>query len=174
MDGLVLDDTGFELVIGGERVGPRRVVGLDDVRLLEKLSARYVLAVDAGSDMAVLVELGRELFSWLDGGQGQLAALLERASAPVVFEVRGPRSPSACGVGGVAGAVGVAGVAGWRVCGRGCVAAVRCGAPAGCGDAGRRRLDGFRLGLAFMAASPRSAAGAGFRGRGGGDPAGGR
>ena len=38
--------------------------------------------------------LGRELYRWLDGDQGQLSALLERAARPLVFEVAGPRSPS--------------------------------------------------------------------------------
>ena len=94
MTGLVVDGTGFEVLVGDERIGPRRVVEPADVELLEVLAARYVRAVQARSDAGVFVELGRELYGWLDGDQGQLSVLLERAGSPLVFEVRGPRSPS--------------------------------------------------------------------------------
>jgi hypothetical protein len=56
-----------------------------------------VRAVQANADAGVFAGLGRELFGWLDGDQGQLAGLLERAARPVVFEVAGPRVPSAAG-----------------------------------------------------------------------------
>jgi hypothetical protein len=95
--GLVVDGTGFEVLAGGERVGPRRSLGPGDVELLTDLAARYVRAVQAGADTGVFAGLGGELSGWLEGDSGQLSGLLERAARPVVFEVRGPRSPSAAG-----------------------------------------------------------------------------
>jgi tetratricopeptide (TPR) repeat protein len=92
--GLAVDDTGFEILDGDERIGPRRVIEPGDAGLLTALAARYARAVEAGSDTGVFAELGRELWAWLDGDQGQLTALLERAARPLVFEVRGPRIPS--------------------------------------------------------------------------------
>ncbi|MEU4447437.1 hypothetical protein AB0K14_29110 [Actinosynnema sp. NPDC050801] len=75
MTGLVVDGSGFELVLGDERIGPRRVLGRADVEFLEELAARYVRAVQAGSG-DVLLGLGRELFGWLDGERGQLRVWL--------------------------------------------------------------------------------------------------
>src|SRR5690349_19254888 len=93
--GLVIDGTGFEVLVGEERVGSRRTTtGPADVEFLTGLSARYVRAVQAGSDPGVFIGLGRELYRWLDGDQGQMSGLLDRAARPVVFEVAGPRTPS--------------------------------------------------------------------------------
>jgi hypothetical protein len=152
--GVVLDDTGFEVVVGEERIGPRRVLEAADAALLGGLAARYVRAVQAGADDGVFVGLGRELWGWLDGDRGQLSGLLERAPMPLIFEVRGPRTPSdrvwavlraplellARPGGGLLAEDELA---------RFCV--VR-----RLGMAGPRPgLDEFRLGLAFMACSPR-------------------
>jgi tetratricopeptide (TPR) repeat protein len=152
--GLVVDGTGFEVLVGDTRIGSRRVLGQADVDLLQGLAARYVQAVQAHSDAGVFVALGRELYGWLDGEQGQLAALLEQAVTPLVFEVQGPRLPSdrawallrapfelmAAPDGGFLAEDALS---------RFCV--VR-----RLGVAGQRpRLDGLRLGLAFMASSPR-------------------
>ena len=92
--GLVIDGAGFEVLAGAERIGSRRTVGPADAALLTGLADRYVRAVQAGANAGVFVALGRELYGWLDGDQGQLSALLERAARPLVFEVQGPRSPS--------------------------------------------------------------------------------
>ena len=154
MTGLMLDGSGFELLVGDERIGSRRTIDAADVEFLAGLAGRYARAVHAGRDDGVLIELGRDLYRWLDGDQGQLGALLERAARPLVFEVAGPRSPAE---------------AGWAVLRapfellarpdggflaedeltRFCVAR-RLG-PA----RDRPVLGGFRLGLAFMASSPR-------------------
>jgi hypothetical protein len=77
--GLVVDDTGFEVLASGQRIGPRRVIGPDDVEMLTRLASQYVRAVQAGADAGVFVELGRELYGWLEGDQGQLTGLLEHA-----------------------------------------------------------------------------------------------
>src|SRR5579864_7700485 len=92
--GLVVDDAGFEVLVGDERIGSRRVIEPTDMELLTGLASRYVRAVQAGSADGVFVELGRELYTWLDRDQGQLTGLLERAARPLMFEIAGPRSPS--------------------------------------------------------------------------------
>ena len=152
--GLVIDAAGFEVLLGEERVGSRRAIGQPDVEFLTGLAARYVRAVQAGSDTGVFVGLGRELYSWLDGEQGQLGGLLERAARPVVFEVAGPRSPSEAAWAVLRApfellAVPDGGLLAEDELARFCVAR-RLG-PA----EDRPGLDGFRLGLAFMASSPR-------------------
>ncbi len=134
-------------------VSSRRLIGPGDVELLAGLAGRYVRAVRAGSDAGVFVELGRELYRWLEGDQGQLSGLLERAARPLVFEVTGPRVPSE-----QAWAVLRApfellatpdGLLAEDELARFCVVR-RLGSPGA-----RLGLDRFRLGLAFMASSPR-------------------
>jgi hypothetical protein len=87
--GLAVSDDGFEVLAGGERVGSRRAVGLSDVELLSGLAARYARAVQARSDLGAFIGLGRELHGWLEGHEGQLSGLLDRAPRPLVFEVAG-------------------------------------------------------------------------------------
>ena len=153
MTGLVVDAAGFEVLVGDERIGSRRLIESADVDFLTGLVGRYVRAVQAHSDAGVFVALGRELYRWLDGGQGQLNELLGRAARPLVFEVRAPRSPSdqawavlrapfellARPGGGLLAEDELA---------RFCV--VRRMGPAG----ERPAPDQFRLGLAFMASAP--------------------
>jgi hypothetical protein len=82
------------VLAAGERIGSRRLVGPSDAEFLTGLAGRYARSVQAGHDNGVFVELGRELFGWLDGDQGQLSVLLDRAPRPVVFEVYGTPVPS--------------------------------------------------------------------------------
>lgn len=92
--GLVVDGTGFEVLAGDRRIGSRRAIADADVTLLTELAQRYVRAVQANSDASVFLEIGRELYRWLDGDQRQLSALLDRAVRPLVFEVQAPRTPN--------------------------------------------------------------------------------
>ncbi|MFC4066309.1 CHAT domain-containing protein, partial [Actinoplanes subglobosus] len=92
--GLVLDGSSFEIVAGPDRIGSRRRVSAQDQALLAGIGTRYVRAVYADATDDVFVTLGRDLWSWLEGDQGQLTALLERSSGLMTFEVRGPRSPN--------------------------------------------------------------------------------
>ncbi|BAJ27690.1 MULTISPECIES: CHAT domain-containing protein [Kitasatospora] len=92
--GLVVEEGGFELVVGGDGLGPRRPLRDGDVDWLTGVANRYVDAVRGGSRREVLLGLGRELYGWLDGDRRWLARLLEEAPSPVLFEVRGPRRPS--------------------------------------------------------------------------------
>ncbi|MEV4513856.1 CHAT domain-containing protein [Dactylosporangium sp. NPDC049525] len=152
--GLVLDASGFEVLAGGDRVGARRRIAASDVALLHALTVRYVQAVRARSDPGVFVGLGRELYRWLDGESGQLAGLLAVATAPLVFEVRAPARPS-----DPAWAVLRAPFELLADPAGGFLAAdvlLRFGVVRRLGVPGARpEPDGFRLGLAFMAASPR-------------------
>ena len=153
--GIVVDESGLVLVAEGERIGPWRLVSGADAGFLADLATRYAQAVRAFSDNEILVELGRELFSWLDGDEGQLSALLKRVPIPAVFEVRGPWQPSKRAwavlqapfelLARPSGAGFLAGDTLARFC------VVRRLDAAGHPSA----LDGFRLGLAFMASSPR-------------------
>ena len=152
--GLVVDDAGLEVLAGDERIGSRRPIAPSDVELLTGLAARYVRAVHAGSDAGLFVELGRELYQWLDGNGGQLRVLLERAARPVVFEVTGPRVPSEAAWAVLRAPFELLAPPGGGLLAedalvRFCVAR-RLGAAEG-----RPPLDQFRLGLAFMASSPR-------------------
>lgn len=93
VSGLVLDGAGFEVLADGVRVGPRRSLSGADADLLRGVAGRYVHAVHVGADDGVFVELGRELFAWVDGDQGQLTRLLAQAKKPLVFDLQAP-SPS--------------------------------------------------------------------------------
>ncbi|HEV3293370.1 MAG TPA: CHAT domain-containing protein, partial [Streptosporangiaceae bacterium] len=152
--GLVVDGTGFEVLAADERIGSRRPIGPTEVELLTGLAGRYVRAVQANADAGVFVGLGRELYRWLEGDRGQLSGLLERAGRPVVFEVTGPRVPSAAGWAVLRAPFELlawpdGGFLAEDALARFCVAR-RLG-PA----AEPPPLDGFRLGLAFMASAPR-------------------
>ncbi|MEV0193552.1 CHAT domain-containing protein [Kitasatospora purpeofusca] len=93
--GLVVEDGGFELVVGGEGLGSRRLLRDGDADWLTGMAGRYVDAVRGGSRREVLLVLGRELYGWLDGERRRLARLLDEAARPLLFEVRASRRPSA-------------------------------------------------------------------------------
>ncbi|WP_239163845.1 tetratricopeptide repeat protein [Actinoplanes lobatus] len=78
-------------------MGSPRPLEASDVELLRDVTGRYVDAIHAQADDAVFVGLGRELFAWLDGDLRQLTLLLDRAATPLMFEIQGPRAPSAAG-----------------------------------------------------------------------------
>ncbi|GGN59672.1 hypothetical protein GCM10010112_15020 [Actinoplanes lobatus] len=151
--GLLLDAAGFEMQVGGEPVGARRKLDTADVELLQGVAGRYVEAIHARADDAVFVGLGRELFAWLDGGGEMLSVRLERATAPLVFEVRAPQSPSAAGwavlrapwevLADQGGFLAADGLRRFEV-------VRRLGTPVAAPP-----LDDLRLGLMFMASAPR-------------------
>ncbi|WP_405628282.1 tetratricopeptide repeat protein [Streptomyces sp. NBC_00016] len=151
--GLVVDANGFELVVEGRRVGPRRVLQTSDVELLDAVAGRYVDAVRNGSRDQALLAVGRELYRWLDGDLGPLTRLLNEASAPLVFEVRAPANPSAAAWALLRAPYELlAAPEGGFLAEAPKLFAVarRLGQPSPA-----PALDGYRLGVAFMASAPR-------------------
>ncbi|WP_405701058.1 hypothetical protein OG209_28245 [Streptomyces sp. NBC_01383] len=97
--------------------------------------------------------MGRELYRWLDGELGELTRLCDEAQGPLVFEVRGPARPSATEwallrapyelLAAPGGGFLAQELSSFAVARR-----LRRPGPA-------PALDGFRLGVAFMASAPR-------------------
>ncbi|WUH93797.1 CHAT domain-containing protein [Streptomyces sp. NBC_00433] len=103
-------------------------------------------------DQALLV-VGRELYRWLDGDLGQLTGLLDEAPAPLVFEVQAPARPSAAAWALLRAPFELlAAPEGGFLAGEPELFAVarRLGRPSPA-----QALDGYRLGVAFMASAPR-------------------
>ncbi|MGW2787291.1 CHAT domain-containing protein, partial [Streptomyces populi] len=151
--GLVVDTNGFELVVDGQRVGPRRVLQTSDVELLTALAGQYVDAVRNGSKGQALLAVGRALYRWLDGDLGQLTRLLDEAPAPLVFEVQAPAKPSAAAWALLRAPYELlaAPADGFLAEAPELFAVVRrLGHPSAA-----EALDGYRLGVAFMASAPR-------------------
>ncbi|MPY34371.1 CHAT domain-containing protein [Streptomyces adustus] len=152
--GLVVDANGFELVVDGRRVGPRRMLQTFDVELLDAVAGQYVDAVRNGSKDQALLAVGRELYRWLDGDLGQLTRLLDEASAPLVFEVRAPTRPSAAAWALLRAPYELLATpaSGFLAAEAPKLFAVarRLGHPSPA-----QALDGYRLGVAFMASAPR-------------------
>jgi hypothetical protein len=151
---LVIDGTSFEILAGDERIGSRRRIEQADAEFLHGLAARYAVAVEARAKAPVFAGIGEDLYRWLDGDQRQLSRLLDQASRPVVFEVRGQRSPTEAGWSLLRAPLELLAVPGSGLLiedalTRFCVAR-RLGTPAA-----SPVLDSFRLGVAFMASSPR-------------------
>jgi len=156
MFGLFAIDDGFELMCGEVAIEPRRRLDASAVGALEGFSRRYYELLPSPHAAAGLLALGRDLYGWLDGEGGQLTTLLQRGDRPLQFEVcAGNRIPSAAEwallrapwelladqQGFLAGDVGL-GFSPVRRLGR---------------QATAPGLDKHRLGLVFMAASPRGA-----------------
>ncbi|MBB4715146.1 tetratricopeptide (TPR) repeat protein [Streptomyces luteogriseus] len=151
--GLVVDVNGFELVVDGERVGPRRLLQTADTELLTAVAGQYVDAVRSGSKNQALLAVGRELYRWLDGDLGQLTRLLDEASAPLVFEVRASAKPSAAAWALLRAPYELLAAPGGGFLAEGpelFAVARRLGQPSPA-----QALDGYRLGVAFMASAPR-------------------
>src|SRR5215831_11468000 len=156
MNGLFVVDGGFELLCRGTTVGRRRHLNAAAMTKLEGFATRYAQLVNSAFGAAGLLVLGRELYDWLNGDGGQFDELMQRAPRPLRFEVcssqliptaaewsllRAPWELLADQQGFLAGDVGL-GFSPVRRLGQGAAA------PA---------LDRHRLGLVFMAASPRGA-----------------
>jgi tetratricopeptide (TPR) repeat protein len=155
MTGISITDGGFDLVCNGERIGRRRHLDETTVAALDEFSARYAALLDREDDTSeALLALGRDLYRFLDGDGRDLAALIDGAKRPVHFEIvtsskrpldaertmlRVPWELLADQTGFLAADVGL-GFSPMRRLGQ------RETPPA---------LDRYRLGLVFMAASPR-------------------
>ncbi|WP_074769913.1 CHAT domain-containing protein [Magnetospirillum fulvum] len=158
---LSVSSSSVALLKDGTAVGADRDLGEADVTLLEGLSARYATVRELGAAQASianvqLLEIGRELYGWLDGRQGWLGDLRRVLLPPFLFEIRAPLVPDR--------AVLAVLRAPWEVLAndRGFLAADsdlgyapfrRLGEPVA--PAKRPQLPAFRLGIAAMASAPR-------------------
>lgn len=154
MNGISVIDDGFEVVCKALPLGFRRHLDSQAVTTLEEFSQRYTKLSQLRRNAAELLVLGRDLYRWIEGDSGQLTGLLQRTTRPLRFEVAvARRFPSraewtllhspwellADDKGYIAGDVPL-GFSPIRRIGR-------VEAPP--------KLDQHRLGLVFMAASPR-------------------
>ncbi len=156
MQGLFAIDGGFELLGRDAAIGSRRHLDAAAILALEDFSRRYYELLRSPHAAAGLLALGRDLCGWLDGNGGALNTFLQRAERPLQFEVcaansypssaewsllRAPWEVLADQQGFLAGDAGL-GFSPVRRLGR------QNAPPA---------LDRHRLGVVFMAASPRGA-----------------
>jgi hypothetical protein len=91
--GIWIDDQCFELLAGKASFGGSRPLDEAAVTALKDFARRYQ-RIHQRYDAAAALALGRDLFRWLDGDGSALRQLRDNAPRPFVFEVRGPRSPS--------------------------------------------------------------------------------
>jgi hypothetical protein len=92
--GIWIDDRCFELLARETSFGGRRQLDEAAVTVLKDFAGRYA-RIHLRYEAAAALALGRDLFRWLDGDSGALKRLRDHAPRPFVFEVRGPRSPTA-------------------------------------------------------------------------------
>jgi tetratricopeptide (TPR) repeat protein len=155
MQGLLTTDGGFVLLLG-EAVHDRCPLDPPAIDALKGFREHYSQLLNSSNADAELLALGRELYAWLDGADGRLQAFLRQATRPLRFEIcaadhiptaaqlallRAPWELLADSQGFLAGdaATGYSPV---RRVGR---------------QAQMPALGEYRLGLAFMAASPQGA-----------------
>ena len=94
--GLAIDNDSFEFFDdAGQLVAERRTLLEEDVRHLEDIGARYAATItDTEDHSATLLALGRELTDFLNQQGSGLDQVLAEANSPVSFEIRAPRDPS--------------------------------------------------------------------------------
>ena len=153
MNGLLALDGCFEILADGTALGCRRQLDASTIKSLTDFSERYAFIL-LRSPQVGLLDLGQQLYAWLDGQDGQLNALLQKVERPLRFEVctankypsepewallRAPWELLADQHGFLAADVAL-GFSPMRRIGR-----KMSGSP----------LDPYRMGLVFMAASPR-------------------
>ena len=88
MIGISIADGAFQLVCA-EPIGRRRYLDEDTVKSLDDFGRRYGKLL-ASNETEGLLELGRDLYRFLDGDAGQLTALIDQAPRPIHFEVAAP------------------------------------------------------------------------------------
>jgi tetratricopeptide (TPR) repeat protein/CHAT domain-containing protein len=87
MFGILAVDDSFNLMYGEAALRPPRHLDAVAVAALEDYGRRYYELLRSPHPAAGLIALGRELYRWLDGDGGHLYALLQRAIHPLRFEV---------------------------------------------------------------------------------------
>ena len=80
---------GFQQVCA-EPIGRRRYLNDDTTAALEHFGKRYSTLLGAANRAEGPLALGRDLYRFLDGTGGDLTALLDRAPRPIYFEITAP------------------------------------------------------------------------------------
>ena len=156
MIGISISDGGFDLICGEVRIGRRRYLDGTACRKLEGFASRYAGLLGRTEPSSELLVLGQDLYAFLDGDGGDLTALIDRAPRPLHFEIATTaRRPVAAELALLR--------APWELLAKD---QVFLASDAILGFSPMRRvgrpeaaaaLDQYRLGLVFMAASPRGA-----------------
>ncbi len=84
----------FELLIDDTAIGERRALDAQAGNALQSFAERYRLLLGQSHNPGALLKLGSELFDWLDGDRRDFSALINRASAPLIFEIEVPNGLS--------------------------------------------------------------------------------
>ena len=92
--GILAQNDRFEIIAGDQALGPRRDLDAKAVATLEGFAERYRLILHTPANAAAVPALGRDLYRWLDGDEGQLTTLISQARPPLRFVVQGPPRPS--------------------------------------------------------------------------------
>lgn len=89
MIGILISEGGFELICD-EPVGQRRHLDAKTVTTLGEFGKRYGTLVASSNPAAGLLTLGQDLYRFLDGDGGDLTRLIDRAPRPLRFEIAAP------------------------------------------------------------------------------------
>jgi hypothetical protein len=87
MTGILAIDNEYGMLCEDAPLGPRRRLDDGAIASLESFGERYKQLSNLGSNAAELLGLGRDLYHWLEGGDGQLGKLLRVAARPLRFEI---------------------------------------------------------------------------------------
>jgi hypothetical protein len=88
---LIIESAHVSLLCDALGFNHRRPLRLDG---LANMAERYAAARERG-DGAALLSLGQELYRWLDGAEGWLKELLAQLEPPLVLEIEASRQPEA-------------------------------------------------------------------------------
>jgi hypothetical protein len=109
MIGISIADGGFELICG-DRIGRRRYLDQTTLADLAGYASRYADVLERAEPSAELLELGLDLYRFLEGEGGHLTALIDRAPRPLHFGFFHRDAPTlgggACAGAGALGAAG--------------------------------------------------------------------
>jgi tetratricopeptide (TPR) repeat protein len=87
MQGLLATVEDFALLLG-DAICDRRPLDLASIDALTGFRDRYAQLLKESNPEAGLLALGQELYAWLDGTDGRLRAFLRQATRPLRFEIR--------------------------------------------------------------------------------------
>ena len=154
MVSIVVDEVGIEFVDdAGRSTTSRRALSTTERELIDELSDRYTAALGFADPFEALYGIGRELYDLFNGSKDDLGRLLANATPPHILEVRGQSRPSSLEWAVLRAPFELLADAGGFLVANPLhrfTVVRRLGVAEG-----SDQLDRYRLGLAFMASSPR-------------------